>query len=950
MIKKTETIQVRLTNYGTIDVVSIPTKIYKDSYKVMRLSCIVPKVKEAGNRLCRVYQTDTDEAGNTIFTSHVHDLPAVRPQDGGEITIDGFEYVVYEDIFPQEFCENAGHITLNFAEGIYDEVAGDDGETIKEFVRVNVSGQLNLFIHGDGFNFAGTKISDYDAVAGKVNEIIGDYVKHEELTLENIEGTDNLARLNIPTTEFDPKEKQVFNSFNHFKKPTRFSRDGGIVLEIGGFVGWSEGDHVFVQRATMKAFDEGEQVTNIIIPRKFGTMAIMEDIEAALLNYYQKSETYSKDEINDLVSAIPKFNIAVVDELPTSDISTTTIYLKRPEEPTTSPNLFEEYVYINGEWEFLGSQTFKLTANSVGDVIEDTESIVAMVDGDKLKLELNADITNQISKSLVVPMVAPVSTELVAIDDGNSQTMLSVGDGLKVENGVLSATADVGLDNYYTKEEVDGLIGNTTPSRVFGENTPKQISAVANEIAAKGMTSAEVEETFGWKIGDTVSYKLSTGEPVEMRIIGFNHDDLSDGSGKAGITLQTVDCLATLYPMNSSRTNVGGYAASKMKTETLPTIKVLLPKEWQDVITPVDKKSANGGYSNYSETLTLSEDLFLLSGIELFNTESSYGYAQDGANEGSQYEYWAGKADADRIKKYDTDADGVADTVTFWWLRSSFYALTGGFCIVSTQGGASGNEANTARGVSFGFCIGSPADYDGVIPVNVVDNLTSQSTTEALSARQGNVLYNMIVDSDKGVRKQLVLGADGVLNGNIYSFTVQDANSYLGYRTNLTKFLVDLHLPIAGAIDTTKEVAITFGDTTYYVFNILKGMEHATIGDLNQVDKYNNETGYRFIAEMTFFETNDVVGFAIIPTISMSDILALDSDQMDNYMADGGLTQGQLAMCKKVITNGYDVGAVYRFDVQYPNTYSWTQISYSKSEVDNVVGDINTALESILGV
>jgi hypothetical protein len=220
---------------------------------------------------------------------------------------------------------------------------------------------------------------------------------------------------------------------------------------------------------------------------------------------------------------------------------------------------------------------------------------------------------------------------------------------------------------------------------------------------------------------------------------------------------------------------------------------------------------------------------------------------------------------------------------------------------------------------------------------NVVDNLTSQSSTSALSARQGNVLYNMIVDSDKYTRKQLLLGADGVLNGDVYSFTVQDANSYLGYRTNLTKFLVDLHLPIAGAIDTTKEVAITFGDTTYYVFNILKGMEHVTIGDLNQVDKYNNETGYRFIAEMTFFETNDVVGFAIIPTISMSDILALDSDQMDNYMADGGLTQGQLAMCKKVTTNGYDVGAVYRFDVQYPNNYSWTQISYSKSGIDNII-------------
>lgn len=253
--------------------------------------------------------------------------------------------------------------------------------------------------------------------------------------------------------------------------------------------------------------------------------------------------------------------------------------------------------------------------------------------------------------------------------------------------------------------------------------------------------------------------------------------------------------------------------------------------------------------------------------------------------------------------------------------------------------------------------LGVVGGESGGSSVNVVDSLTSQSGTDALSARQGNVLYNMLVGSGEAInqanlnaQKQVLLGADGVLNGTTYSFTVQNPDDYIDYRTNLTKFLVDLNLPIVGELDTTKEVAITFGDTSYYVFNILKGMEHATIADLHQVDKYSNETGYRFIAEMTFFENADITGFAIIPTISMSDILSLDSDKMDNYMADGGLTQGQLAICKKVITNGYEEGALYRFDITYPSSYSWTQVSYSKSEIDNIVGSINTSLENILGV
>lgn len=48
-----------------------------------------------------------------------------------------------------------------------------------------------------------------------------------------------------------------------------------------------------------------------------------------LVNYYKKSETYTQDEIKALISALPKFSIEVVDELPTENISSMTIYLKR---------------------------------------------------------------------------------------------------------------------------------------------------------------------------------------------------------------------------------------------------------------------------------------------------------------------------------------------------------------------------------------------------------------------------------------------------------------------------------------------------------------------------------------------------------------------------------------------------------------------------------------------
>lgn len=79
-----------------------------------------------------------------------------------------------------------------------------------------------------------------------------------------------------------------------------------------------------------------------------------------LANYYLKTEIYTKDEVDGLVSAIPKFAISVVDNLPTADISTTTIYLKKT-STTETGNLYTEYIYVNNAWEELGTQKLSLT-------------------------------------------------------------------------------------------------------------------------------------------------------------------------------------------------------------------------------------------------------------------------------------------------------------------------------------------------------------------------------------------------------------------------------------------------------------------------------------------------------------------------------------------------------------------------------------------------------------
>ena len=56
------------------------------------------------------------------------------------------------------------------------------------------------------------------------------------------------------------------------------------------------------------------------------------------------------------ISSIPKFSTKVVSALPTTDISSSTVYLLINNN-SAKENLYDEYIYVESEWELLGTQT-----------------------------------------------------------------------------------------------------------------------------------------------------------------------------------------------------------------------------------------------------------------------------------------------------------------------------------------------------------------------------------------------------------------------------------------------------------------------------------------------------------------------------------------------------------------------------------------------------------------
>lgn len=82
-----------------------------------------------------------------------------------------------------------------------------------------------------------------------------------------------------------------------------------------------------------------------------------------LVNYYLKTETYTKDEVDSLVSAVAGIHFEYVATLPTENIQTNAIYLV-PKADTQTRNIKEEYINLDGTtsgWEKIGDTEIDLS-------------------------------------------------------------------------------------------------------------------------------------------------------------------------------------------------------------------------------------------------------------------------------------------------------------------------------------------------------------------------------------------------------------------------------------------------------------------------------------------------------------------------------------------------------------------------------------------------------------
>lgn len=208
---------------------------------------------------------------------------------------------------------------------------------------------------------------------------------------------------------------------------------------------------------------------------------------------------------------------------------------------------------------------------------------------------------------------------------------------------------------------------------------------VISEASSSGIASSV------WNVGDEINITLTTNETLTLVILGFDHDDLADGSGKAGITFGMKNLMAATRPINSSNSMNGGFPASELHQWLQNDLYNSLPSDLKPFVKTVNKKCSTG--TTQSTVGNYQMKIFLLTDSEIYNPSSNY------LNEGDRYAYYE-NGGLTRKKLSNGNGDEIK-----WWSRNRRTNYTSGYSLNGSSVVNWQTEPENYWGICFNFCV-----------------------------------------------------------------------------------------------------------------------------------------------------------------------------------------------------------------------------------------------------
>lgn len=319
------------------------------------------------------------------------------------------------------------------------------------------------------------------------------------------------------------------------------------------------------------------------------------DTVGNLKNYYQKSETYTKTEIDSKIGAIATLSMIIVDELP-EEGSSKIIYLIKK----TGTSGYIEYIYTLGEWAVIGD-----TDVDLNEYVKSTDLATVATTG---KYE-----------DLVAKPIIPEKTSDLTNDSGfviindSQKSADTVYSSNKVESLVASLTG-TSLEREITSSvDVGGIKENDTFP--VGTTLTQIVSKLLEKYNAPVISISISPSTTLYEKGTTVSSITITAsvtkksepiEKVEFLVNGSVVDTVTDyvaAGGSFDFTYDTGFSTNTTFRVrtNDVETQTVKYA-DKTVSFILPYYYGVVNADTLSELTGLTKDLSSNGSKTYSYT------------------------------------------------------------------------------------------------------------------------------------------------------------------------------------------------------------------------------------------------------------------------------------------------------------------------------------------------------------
>lgn len=301
---------------------------------------------------------------------------------------------------------------------------------------------------------------------------------------------------------------------------------------------------------------------NIFIPQRVSEL--QNDAGYITKNVSDLVFYYDKTEVDNMISTIPKFDIKVVDALPTEDISPTTIYLLM----VTGEDHFEEYIYVDDEWDKLGDgnidlsdyATYEYVDAELAEKVDAADLATVALSGrysDLIGAPVNlSQFTNDVGYLTEVPdgsvsrakLSSALNADLTAVENAveglqNSVRGLSDTKADKTTVSALSDTVALKADKSELPTKTSDLTNDS--GFITSADVPTNVSELTNDsgyITSAALTSYSTTQQMNTAISTAVADKADRSEiPTKV-------SDLTNDSGFVNSTQVNTALAAYTYP------------------------------------------------------------------------------------------------------------------------------------------------------------------------------------------------------------------------------------------------------------------------------------------------------------------------------------------------------------------------------------------------------------------